>query len=372
MEEQQSHWMGNSLAQYNSPILQHPLTPKEANKDKYVTKPRKKSRMNQFEDGTGMGRYLGCKRSEKQEQQAGAENRAKETRSGYVLIFIFQHLIFFRRRTSCHHIECLLSLETDPKAKPRTLTTVSPCTTSNADTFPLPMMPCPCTPTNHCCKDSGTTRTHNVGCKEEPTKQREQEAIQNVKAGGLNEETGCHFRNTPVIVQINNAKEERTLLKKLPQPTTDEDEVKVIFEDIKVECINIEESEEEGDLTSGSEEEEDEEDEEELGASIEKENGTSSQEKEKPTFIKPFKKRRRMQQMYYPKSRFISITNNLIFDLTVEEEFRIHNINFRRLMEYTNFIKLMKQKFQSSWEDYKKTIFVSAFSLNKVDLQTKC
>ena len=94
MEEQQSHWMGNSLAQYNSPILQHPLTPKEANKDKYVTKPRKKSRMNQFGDGTGMGRYLGCKRSEKQEQQAGAENRAKETRSGYVLIFIFQHLIF--------------------------------------------------------------------------------------------------------------------------------------------------------------------------------------------------------------------------------------------------------------------------------------
>ena len=93
----------------------------------------------------------------------------------------------------------------------------------------------------------------------------------------------------------------------------------------------------------------------------------SSQEKEKPTFIKPFKKRRRMQQMYYPKSRFISINNNLIFDLTVEEEFRIHNINFRRLTEYTNFVKLMKQKLQSSWEDYKKTIFVSAFSLDKVD-----
>ena len=70
--------------------------------------------------------------------------------------------------------------------------------------------------------------------------------------------------------------------------------------------------------------------------------------------------------MYYPKSRFISINNNLIFDLTVEEEFRIHNINFRRLTEYTNFVKLMKQKLQSSWEDYKKTIFVSAFSLDKV------
>ena len=192
--------------------------------------------------------------------------------------------------------------------------------------------------------------------------------MQNVKASGLNEGNGCHSGNTQVV-QINNANEKRELLK-VPQPASDEDEVKVIFEDIKVECINIEESEEEGDLTSGSEE--DEEDEEELDAIIEKDNATSSKEKEKPTFIKPFKKRRRMQQMYYPKSRFISITNNLIFDLTVEEEFRIHNINFRRLMEYTNFIKLMKQKFQSSWEDYKKTIFVSAFSLNKVDLQTKC
>ena len=356
MQEQQSHWMGNSLAQYNNSIMQ------EALKEKYVTKPRKKSRMNQFGDGTDMGRSLGCKRSEnqQQQQQAGAENRAKQTRSGYVLIFVslvIRHLIFFRRRTSCHHIECLLSLETESKAKPRPLQTM---VSSNADPFPLPMMPCPCTPTNHCCKDSGTTRTHNVGCKDELTKQREQEAIQNVKT--LNEEYGCHFINTSVIVQTNNAKEE-----KLTQPTADEDEVKVIFEDIKVECINVEESEEEeGDLTSGSEEE-DEEDEEELDASVEKDDATSSQEKEKPTFIKPFKKRRRMQQMYYPKSRFISINNNLIFDLTVEEEFRIHNINFRRLMEYTNFIKLMKQKFQSSWEDYKKTIFVSAFSLNKVN-----
>ena len=161
---------------------------------------------------------------------------------------------------------------------------------------------------------------------------------------------------------MHNAKEKM----KLSQPSTDEDEVKVIFEDIKVECINIEESEEEGDMTSGSEEDDDEEELDDASAEKDDENPTLSQEKEKPTFIKPFKKRRRMQQMYYPKSRFISINNNLIFDLTVEEEFRIHNINFRRLMEYTNFIKLMKQKFQSSWEDYKKTIFVSAFSLNKV------
>ena len=65
------------------------------------------------------------------------------------------------------------------------------------------------------------------------------------RLSGLNEETGCHFRNTPVIVQINNAKEERTLLKKLPQPTTDEDEVKVIFEDIKVEFNPEEEQDEE-------------------------------------------------------------------------------------------------------------------------------
>ena len=86
MEEQQSQWMGNSLAQYNSPILQHPLTPKEASKDKYVTKPRKTSRINQFGDGPDMGRFLGCKRSEKQEE------RAKQTRSGYVLIFIFGSL----------------------------------------------------------------------------------------------------------------------------------------------------------------------------------------------------------------------------------------------------------------------------------------
>jgi len=144
--------------------------------------------------------------------------------------------------------------------------------------------------------------------------------------------------------------------------------VKVVFEDIKVVCINIEESEEEGDMSSGSDD--DEEDGDELDSNIEKDFTTSisSQEKEKPTFIKPFKKRRRMQQMYYPKSRFISIDNNLIFDLTAEEEFRIHNINFRRLTEYTNFVKLMKQKLQSSWEDYKKTIFVSAFSLDKVHL----
>ena len=82
--EEQSHWMRKSLAQY-SPILQHTtcdsLTPKEASKDKNVTKPRKKNRTNQFGD-TIMGRSLGCKRGERQQQQALPENRAKQTRSG--------------------------------------------------------------------------------------------------------------------------------------------------------------------------------------------------------------------------------------------------------------------------------------------------
>ena len=84
-EQQQSHWsMGNSRVQYDSPILQYPLTLKEASKDKYVTKSRKTRRMNQIGDGTYTGRSLGCKRSE--EQQTMAETRAKQTRSGYVLI----------------------------------------------------------------------------------------------------------------------------------------------------------------------------------------------------------------------------------------------------------------------------------------------
>ena len=210
-----------------------------------------------------------------------------------------------------------------------------------------------------CCKDPGY--------KEGPAaNQRRKETIQDGQTI-LTEEHSCHFLNAP-FNQVNIATDKGEHGDKPTQPSADEEEVKVIFEDIKVECINIEESEEEDDMTSDSEDD-DEDDEEDLDASIEKnnENLRSIQEKEKPTFIKPFKKRRRMQQMYYPKSRFISINNNLIFDLTVEEEFRIHNINFRRLMEYTNFVKLMKQKFQSSWEDYKKTIFVSAFSLNKVN-----
>ena len=234
-----------------------------------------------------------------------------------------------------------------------------PSSFSPEDPFPLSTMSFPSTPANQCCKVSDS------GYIEGPVNQRRKKTIQDGQTI-LTEEHSCHFLTAP-FNQVNIATDKGEHGDKPTQPSADEEEVKVIFEDIKVECINIEESEEEDDMTSDSED--DEEDEEDLDASIEKtnENLRSSQEKEKPTFIKPFKKRRRMQQMYYPKSRFISINNNLIFDLTVEEEFRIHNINFRRLMEYTNFVKLMKQKFQSSWEDYKKTIFVSAFSLNKVN-----
>ena len=76
--EDQSPWMGKS--QYST-ILQHPNcdTSKETSKDKIVSKPRKKSRMNQFGD-SGAGRSLGCKRRERQEEQ----DRAKQTRSGCV------------------------------------------------------------------------------------------------------------------------------------------------------------------------------------------------------------------------------------------------------------------------------------------------
>ena len=229
--------------------------------------------------------------------------------------------------------------------------------TPSANLFSVPVTPALSSQASFYCLHSDT----GSGFKDEVVvNDGKQEVILNAKI--QDQERDCLYQDT-TLSQINYESDNLTLG---TQPKTDEDEVKVVFEDIKVECINIEESEEEGDMSSGSDD--DEEDGDELDSNVEKDFTTSipSQEKEKPTFIKPFKKRRRMQQMYYPKSRFISINNNLIFDLTVEEEFRIHNINFRRLTEYTNFVKLMKQKLQSSWEDYKKTIFVSAFSLDKV------
>ena len=82
----------------------------------------------------------------------------------------------------------------------------------------------------------------------------------------------------------------------------------------------------------------------------------------------PIKKRKRMRQMPYPKSRFISINKVPVFDLTVEEEFRIHDIDFRRFTEYNSFIKMMKQTLGSRYESFKKGIFSSAFELNKVVL----
>ena len=85
--EEQAHWIGKNLIHHNA-IFQHPscdgLTPKEASKDKNVTKPRKKSKMNQF-GNTDMGRSLRCQRSQKPQQQFLPEDRAKQTRSGYVM-----------------------------------------------------------------------------------------------------------------------------------------------------------------------------------------------------------------------------------------------------------------------------------------------
>ena len=43
----------------------------------------------------------------------------------------------------------------------------------------------------------------------------------------------------------------------------------------------------------------------------------------------PLKKQKRMRQVRYPKSRFIDWRKIPIFNLTLEEEFRIHNLNFR-------------------------------------------
>ena len=137
--------------------------------------------------------------------------------------------------------------------------------------------------------------------------------------------------------------------------TQDVGEVEIVFEGGTVECI---------DVTDDSCEDESEDDDE---LATEKHEPCKS-DREKVPFKMPFKKRKRMQIMQYPKSRFISVESNLIFDLTVEEEFRIHSINFRRLTEYENFVKVMKQARTKDlcFEDYKKTIFATAFTLDKV------
>ena len=77
----------------------------------------------------------------------------------------------------------------------------------------------------------------------------------------------------------------------------------------------------------------------------------------------PFKKR--VHTETYPKSRFIDARKIPIFDLTVEEEFRIHDINFRRDLAWKSYIQSMKETV-SNFESFKANIFLSAFGLNRV------
>ena len=147
--------------------------------------------------------------------------------------------------------------------------------------------------------------------------------------------------------------------------STDGKEIEVIFEGVRVECIDVDGSEPD---TSSDEDEEDDEEEAAEGQPSNKIMELCEIERKEETIFKmPLKKRKRMRELQYPKSRFISINRNMIFDLTVEEEFRIHNINFRRFTEYSDFVKLMKEsEFESSYENYKKNIFTSAFNFNRV------
>ena len=81
----------------------------------------------------------------------------------------------------------------------------------------------------------------------------------------------------------------------------------------------------------------------------------------------PFKKRKRMRQMRYPKSRFIDWRKIPIFDLTMEEEFRIYNIDFRRNLVWKEYIRLMKNH-SPGFDSFKTQIFLSAFGLKRVVL----
>lgn len=80
----------------------------------------------------------------------------------------------------------------------------------------------------------------------------------------------------------------------------------------------------------------------------------------------PFKKRKRMRQMTYPQSRFIDCRKVPIFHLTVEEEFKIYNIDFRRDLVWKEYLQLMKESFD--FESLKSKIFLSAFGLKRVVL----
>ena len=82
----------------------------------------------------------------------------------------------------------------------------------------------------------------------------------------------------------------------------------------------------------------------------------------------PFKKRKHTER--YPKSRFIDASKIPIFDLTVEEEFRIFNISFRRALTWKSYIKRMKETVPN-FESFKTNIFLSAFGWNRVVTEPK-
>ena len=77
----------------------------------------------------------------------------------------------------------------------------------------------------------------------------------------------------------------------------------------------------------------------------------------------PFKKRKHTER--YPKSRFIDASKIPIFDLTLEEEFRIFDISFRRDLTWKSYIKSMKETVPN-FESFKTNIFLSAFGWNRV------
>ena len=79
----------------------------------------------------------------------------------------------------------------------------------------------------------------------------------------------------------------------------------------------------------------------------------------------PFKKRKRSRQLRYPQSRFINCRKIPIFDLTMEEEFRIYNIDFRRNLVWKEYIRLMKYHVPG-FDSFKTQIFLSAFGLKRV------
>ena len=122
------------------------------------------------------------------------------------------------------------------------------------------------------------------------------------------------------------------------------------------------------DATSEEEEEEDvaeDEQEKEQKVAKKKSNALLTKSCEASKLVMPFKKRKRMRQLRYPKTRFINCRKILIFDLTLEEEFRIHNIDFQRNLAFKEYIKLMKTNVPN-FEQFKIQVYLSAFGQNRV------